>query len=450
MRPADLEPATGDVVELLQQLIRNACVNDGTPPSGEESRNVDTLADHLGGSGLDIERFELQPGRANLVARLAGRDPSAPKVCLMGHTDVVPVNRDGWRRDPFGGELVAGEVWGRGAVDMLNLTAAMAVAASHIGRSGIRPAGDLIFLAVADEEAAGTWGAGFMAERHWDAIACDYVLTENGGLISGPVGAPTVTMNVAEKGFAWRRLVVKGTPGHGSMPYRTDNALVKAAEVVSRLAAYRPRTEIGDLWRRRVAGMDLPAQLAADLVDPDRMRDALASLPSTGAAGHFHACAHTTFSPNMAHGGIKTNVVPDRVALDVDIRTLPGETPESVAEHLAQALGDLAADVDISPLAPDSWATESPIDTPMWQAMDAAVAHHHPGVDLAPGLVVGFTDARFFRRRGVVAYGAGLFSPSMSGADFSSRFHGNDERVDVESLGLTTDFYLRTLDHLWT
>ena len=105
--------------ELLQQLIRNACVNDGTRESGHELRSVDVLQGFLEGSGLDVQRYEPSPGRGSLVARIEGTDPNAPSVCLMGHTDVVPVNPDGWDHDPFGGEIIDGEVWGRGAIDML-------------------------------------------------------------------------------------------------------------------------------------------------------------------------------------------------------------------------------------------------------------------------------------------------------------------------------------------
>jgi len=138
--------------DLLAHLIRNACVNDGTPESGFESRSADVLAQYLGDTGLDLERYAAQPGRENLVARIEGSDPTAPTLLLMGHTDVVPVNPDGWRRDPFAGEIIDGEVWGRGAVDMLNLTATMAVAFRHLALSGFRPRGTLIYLAVADEE----------------------------------------------------------------------------------------------------------------------------------------------------------------------------------------------------------------------------------------------------------------------------------------------------------
>jgi acetylornithine deacetylase/succinyl-diaminopimelate desuccinylase-like protein len=309
---------------------------------------------------------------------------------------------------------------------------------------------------VADEEAAGTWGAGWLAENHWDAIACDYVLTENGGLVSGSAGAKGsgsgthVVMNVAEKGFAWRRLVVRGTPGHGSMPYGSDNALVTAADVVARLGRYQPRAAVTDLWRRRVASLDLTPDMRAALLEPDTAAEAIATVPSKGAAAHFHACTHTTFSPNLAHGGVKTNVIPDRVDIDVDIRTLPGETPETVAEHLRAALGDdLYGRVEVSSLG-DAAATASAVETPMWSAMEAATRRHYPDAQLVPGMIVGLTDARFFRDRGTVAYGAGLMSDALSGADFSSRFHGHNERIDIESLRLTTDFFLATLDRFWS
>ncbi|MDQ3469359.1 MAG: M20/M25/M40 family metallo-hydrolase, partial [Actinomycetota bacterium] len=171
---------TGATVELLQTLIRNECVNDGTASSGNESRNADVLQSYVEGAGVQIERWEPTAGRASFVARLEGRDPGAPSLCLMGHTDVVPVHAAGWQRDPFGGELVRNadgldEVWGRGAVDMLNLTASMAVAFRDLAERGFRPRGDLLYFAVADEEAGSAHGARWVAEHHPDAIRCDYV-----------------------------------------------------------------------------------------------------------------------------------------------------------------------------------------------------------------------------------------------------------------------------------
>src|SRR5688572_10119433 len=226
---------TGETVELLQTLIRNECVNEGTAESGFETRNADVLQTCVEGDGVDIERWEPTQGRASFVARIPGTDPAAASLCLMGHTDVVPVNPAGWRHDPFGGELIDGEVWGRGAVDMLNLTSSMAVVFRSLVQRGFRPKGDLLYFAVADEEAGSEHGARWVADEHPDAIRCDYLLTESGGLHSGPDGHRSVGLTVGEKGVAWRRIRVHGTPGHGSMPFGSDNALVTAAKVVTSL-----------------------------------------------------------------------------------------------------------------------------------------------------------------------------------------------------------------------
>ena len=436
----------GQTTELLQQLIRNGCVNDGTPDSGGERRNADLLAGVLEGAGLEVERFTPRSDRTSIVARIEGSDPTAPKVCLMGHTDVVPFNAAGWLEDPLGGELIKGEVWGRGAVDMLNLTASMAVAVRHLARSNFRPKGDLIYFGVADEEAMGVWGAKWMAEHHWDAIACDYVLTEMGGWsVHGPSGHK-IGISIGEKGLAWRRLRIKGTPGHGSMPFGADNALIKAAEIIRRVARYRPRAQINDLWRAQVAAAQLPDELKTTLLDPARVWEACERLPAA-TARHAHACTHTTFSPNVAHAGSKINVIPDLVELDIDIRTVPGTTSEDVTAHLREALGDLFDEVELLPMF-DHPASISPTDTPMWDALRRQVRTVYPGAEFLPELIIGATDARFFRDKGVVGYGTGLFDRGVTLAEFASRFHGHNERIDVNSLGLCTDLWVGVVKDL--
>ncbi len=432
---------TGTTVELLQGLIRNECVNDGTPDSGGETRNAELLQTFLEGAGLDVQRFESRPGRGSLVARIEGSDPDAPSLCLMGHTDVVPVNPDGWSRDPFGGEVVDGEVWGRGAIDMLNITSSMAVAFRELARSNWRPKGTLIYFGVADEEAGGHWGAEWMLDHHWDAVGADYVLTESGGWSSvGHDGVRRIVVNVGEKGIAWRRLRVHGSPGHGSMPFGADNALIKAAEVIRRIAAYRPAAKIDDIWRAQVAAMSQPDEVKAALLDPARIWGAIEQMPANAARG-CHAQTHTTFSPNVVHGGQKTNTIPDVVDIDVDIRTVPGTTDDDVRAHLAEALGDMAEHVEISPLQ-SYLSTASSTDNPFWDVLERQAQVAYPGAQLQPGLIVGGTDARFYRSKGSVAYGAGMFSPSMTLASFGQRFHGNDERIDVASLALSTDYWV--------
>ncbi len=442
-----VDPAvTSQTVELLQQLIRNQCVNDGSVASGQEVRTTDVLRTYLQGTGLDLEVYEplAAPGRTSLVARIEGSDPKAPTLCLMGHTDVVPVNLKTWSRDPFGGELVNGEVWGRGAVDMLNLTASQAVALKTLARQGWKPRGTLVYLACADEEAGGTLGAGHVCEHHWDALRADYLLTENGGTVSQPKHGDglNAVVHVGEKGVAWRRLKVKGTPGHGSMPYGSDNALVKAAKVVGRLADYRPSPYVDELWATYVQTLDLAPAVKAALLDPARVDDAIAGL-STSMARYLWSATHTTFSPNMCRGGNKTNIIPDAVDVEVDIRTVPGDDEDEVRRHLDKALGDLADEVEIEKLFSKP-ASMSPTDTPLWDVLGKVVAGHYPGARLSPRMIVGFTDAPYFRERGAIAYGFGLFSRALTAQVMNERFHGNDERVDVESLALTTQAWLDT------
>jgi acetylornithine deacetylase/succinyl-diaminopimelate desuccinylase-like protein len=432
---ADLQQES---TELLQQLIQNACVNDGRVESGAEVRSVDLLEQYLGSTGLDVERYEPQPGRASLVARIEGSDPDAKSLLLMGHTDVVPVNVDGWTRDPFSGEIADGFVWGRGAVDMLNITASQAVAFRNLAQSGFTPKGTLIYLAVADEEALGTWGAKWLVDNERDAVFADYVLTESGGYQMPTPEGVRLPVLTAEKGTFWSKLKISGTPGHGSQPFRTDNAVVTAAEVVRRIHAYQPKTQIQEVWSKFVDGMHYPPEIREAFLDPEGLRDALGELP-LGMSRLVHACTHTTFSPNVMHGGTKTNVIPDSVELEVDIRTLPGQTGDEVRAMLAEALGDLADRVEME--SNDDPSTESPMDTPLWDSLSRVTGKLVEGSALVPFLMVGGTDNRFFRRAGSVGYGFALFSRRLSFEDYATMFHGNDERVDMESLGLSEQLW---------
>jgi acetylornithine deacetylase/succinyl-diaminopimelate desuccinylase-like protein len=436
IRAMSADAVAVEATELLRTLIRNACVNDGDPGSGQEVRQADALEDYFAGSGLGCERYSAGPGRVSLITRIEGRDRTAPTLLLMGHTDVVPVNPAGWTRDPFGGEVVDGIVWGRGAIDMLHITATMAVAARRLARSGFRPRGTLVYLAVADEEALGIYGAGHLVEREPDAVGADYVITESGGVPIPTPSGPALPLTVGEKGVNWRRLTVGGTPGHGSMPFRTDNALVTAAEVVRRIAAYRPRPRILDVWRGHVAGLELDPGLAAALTDPDRVHETAAGLPGLALARMAHACTHTTFSPNVARAGAKVNVVPDRVEIEVDIRALPGVTPDEVDAMLAEALGDLAGRVRVEAASRDEGSLTS-MDTPLADSLARVSQALVPGSRIIPRLTTGATDARYFRWRGVPAYGFALHSPRIPHTEYPLMFHGNDERVDVESLRLS-------------
>jgi acetylornithine deacetylase/succinyl-diaminopimelate desuccinylase-like protein len=377
----------------------------------------------------------------SLIARIEGSDPAAPTLLLMGHTDVVPANASGWQRDPFGGDVVDGVVWGRGATDMLNITSTMAVATRRLAKSGFTPRGTLIYLAVADEEAGGTYGASYLTSDKFDAVKADYVITESGGVpIPTRSGVVKLPVTVGEKGVNWRRLVVKGTPGHGSMPWRTDNALVTASEVVRRVSAYQPKARILDEWRRYVRELELQPELEAALTDPDRVLEAVRHVEPLGFARLAHACTHTTFSPNVVQGGSKINVIPDRIAIEVDVRSLPGVTAIEVDAMLVEALGDLASQVTIE--APRSQeGSRTPLDTPLADAMARVTQALVPGSKIIPRLTGGGTDARYFRWKGVPSYGFALHSQRIPYTEYPLMFHGHNERVDTETLRLSATMW---------
>ncbi|MHB8555718.1 MAG: M20/M25/M40 family metallo-hydrolase [Candidatus Dormibacteria bacterium] len=431
-----------EATELLQLMIRNRCVNDGSPKSGHEERSASLLNSYLEGSGVDLHSWEPAPGRKSLMARLPGRDPSAPSLTLLGHTDVVPATPEGWRHDPFGGELIDGEVWGRGAIDMLDLTATMAVSMRRLARSGFRPSGNLTYIAVADEEAMSRFGARWLAEHVPDDVTSAYVITESGGFpMATADGQTRLPVVVAEKGVYWCILTVRGTPGHGSQPFRTDNALVKAAEVVRRIDEFHPPAQVHEAWRRFVEGMGLPQELSGPLLDPDRVLAFCQQLPMIGLARLAQASTHTTLAPTLMEAGTKINMIPDRVKLQVDIRTLPGWDLADVRAMLTEAIGDLADQVEVD-LPWHDQASCSPVDTPLWDALQRVTDHHYPGARNVPFLTAGATDARFYRGLGSVAYGFGLHSRRLSFENYAAMFHGLDERVDVDSLQLTTKLWM--------
>ena len=219
-------------------------------------------------------------------------------------------------------------------------------------------------------------------------------------------------MHVGEKGVAWRRLRVKGTPGHGSMPYGADNALVKAAQVVSRLADYRPSPYVDELWRAFVDSLSLDPAVKAALVDPSRVDEAIARL-APGMAKFAWSATHTTFSPNVCRGGVKTNVIPDVVDVEVDIRTIPGDNEDEVRRHLDKALGDLSEEVEVEKLFSKP-ASVSPTGTPLWDVLGRVVDAHYPGAQLLPRMIVGLHRRALLPR---ARRGRLRLRPLLAGAD---------------------------------
>lgn len=426
------ENSLEDAVSLLRAMIREACVNTGAAESGQEIRSVRVLQRYLDDAvragRLDLQVFEAAPGRASLVARVRGTEPDAPALGLLGHLDVVPADPDGWQRDPFGGELIDDEIWGRGAVDMLYLTASFAVILREIALADERPRGDLVLLAVADEEAGGDYGVKWLLREQPAAVRVTELLSESGGQRMGA----HVAVGVAEKGSASRRLTLSGVPGHASIPYGAASAAYGIGEVLHRLREVAPAIQLGPLWSAFVGARVADPELAERLLDPVRLD---AALPELGRiAGYAHAVSRVTISPTVLRAGDAHNVIPAVGTIDLDIRTLPGTSDDDVDELLRTMLGDLSDRVEISPLR--GWvATGSSTEEPLYGALERAILAV-AGAPVVPIAAAGGSDARHFRELGIPSYGFGLLGPEWSYERYRDGVHGHDERIDLESIGL--------------
>ena len=439
---------TTEVIDLLQQLIRNACVNDGTPGSGQEHRSVATLTEFFGVEG---QIFEPAPGRQSLVYRVRGEDPDAPALALVPHLDVVPVDPAGWSVDPFAAEIVDGMVYGRGAVDMLNVTVAMACAARPYIRGDLGLRGDLVFIAAADEEAGGGYGAKHLVDEHWDLVGAPYVLTEVAYPALEYAASPTIPVSIGEKGGYWSLLKATGKPGHGSVPYGQDNALRKIVDALKGIFDSPMPVGITPEWVEFVSQLTVDPELKQSLIDPDRVDDAIDDLAIDDPlfARYVHALTRTTVSPNLLDAGMKVNMVPDQATAAIDIRSLPGQDRDFVESHLHKAMGHARDEVDIEPYSYDLEATVSRTGTLLWEAIAASVEDLEGHRNLLPTLMSVGTDARFWRARGSIGYGVGLFDDQMTFSQMLALFHGHDERVSVESVKRTTALYERVLHHFF-
>jgi len=414
-----------EVTDLLARLIRV----DTTNPPGNETAAAELLRDYLGANGVRCELIARTPERGNLVARIPGGD--GPSLLLLGHTDVVLADPAEWSVPPFSGEVRDDVVWGRGALDMKSQVAAEAVAIASLAREGFRPAGDLIFAATADEEVGAGFGLEWLCETHPDAIRCDYAINEGAGdrLMLG--GAAYWVCSSAEKMTAPFRVRVRGRSGHASMPGIADNALVKAATLIQRLAAYRPEPQLQpevEAFLRAVLG-DVPSPARA--VEQARAVD-------RAAAELLEPLLAPTFAPTMITASEKRNVIPAVCDITVDCRLLPGQHPPAV-EQLVRAV--LGADIDYEL----EWleargGTRSSLETPLWAAVESFLAERDPGSRAVPICVAGFTDSHWLRDAfGSVAYG---FFPmrEMSYDLAATLIHSADERIPVADLELGLDW----------
>ena len=434
-------------VEHLRGLIRIPSVNppDGGPdvaagrdPSGGETAAAGYCADVLGDAGIAAEVIELTSGRGSCVARLRSTGPDTePPLILLSHLDVVPVDAESWRRDPFGGELVDGMVWGRGAVDMKDMVAMELGVMLALKRSGAELRRDVIFAAVADEEAGGEHGARGLVEQRPELFADDSgrtaaaALNEVGGYSMTLGEQRFYTIQVAEKGIAWTRLRTTGIPGHGSMPH-PDNASVNLALAVTALAAdqaQRPARVIpvvaGFL---ESIGLGQVARLAErDPAGASALLEASVDDPVTRRS--IHAMLRDTATPTVLRSGKKVNVLPGAGEAEVDVRTLPGTDQAAFQAHLQNVIGEAATVESVVTLPAVEWPADAEIVALMHDALRSA----DPEASAVPMMITPGTDAKALAQLGIPCYG---FAPLRLEPDvpFLSLFHGHDERVPVSAL----------------
>jgi acetylornithine deacetylase/succinyl-diaminopimelate desuccinylase-like protein len=416
-----------EVVDLLRRLIRL----DTTNPPGNETAAAELLREYLEAAGVECALHARVPERANLVARIRGAG-DGPSLALLSHTDVVLADPAEWERDPFGGELDGGEVWGRGALDMKGEVAASAVALATLARAGWRGSGDLIFVAAADEEVGDGFGLQWLVEAHPDAVRADFSLNEGAGDRVELGGRVLYLCATAEKMSSPFVLRVHGRSGHASMPSIGDNALVKAAPLVARLGAFDVEPQLIP----EVEGF-LAALLGAVPPATDALARARSIAPLAGEL--IEPLLGMTVSPTRARASDKRNVIPALCEITVDVRLLPGQTPEQAEAALRAWLGD--GDYELVNTERQG-GTRSQIGGPLWDAVEAFVEEEEPGARPAPICVAGFTDSHWLREAfGTVAYG---FFPSRAlDSETAARLiHSANERVPVSDLELGVRFFL--------
>jgi acetylornithine deacetylase/succinyl-diaminopimelate desuccinylase-like protein len=370
------------------------------------------------------------PERANLVARLPGSGGGS-SLLLLSHTDTVVAEPAEWQADPWSGELRDGEIWGRGALDMKGQVAASAVAIASLAREGFRPAGDLVFAACADEEVGQGFGLPWLCEHHPDAVRTDYALNEGAGERMELFGRPFYLCSSAEKMSSPFRLRMHGRAGHASVPGIADNALVKAAPLIERLASYRPELQLGpetDAMIRAVAGRPLEATEALELA-----REA-----DEAAAELLEPLLSLTLSPTMISASERRNVIPHVCEVVVDCRLLPGQTQAEVEPVLREVLGE--GDYDFEWIE-GRGGTRSPLGGPLWDAVESFVAQIEPEASVLPVSVAGFTDSHWLRDAfGAVAYG--FFPTKAMDPQVAARLiHSADERIAVADLELAVQCF---------
>ena len=421
-----------EVVDICRDLIRFESVNDGTGRGKGERQAAEHVAGLLAEVGLEPQLFESAPGRASVVARVQGEDSSRDALLIHGHLDVVPAEPKAWTYDPFAAEVADGCVWGRGAVDMLDMDAMVLSVVRDRLRTGRKPPRDVVLAFVADEEAGGTFGASWLVDNHPGLFeGCTEAISEVGGFsLSVNDDVRLYMIETAQKGMAWIRLTAEGTAGHGSM-LSTDNAVTALCEAVARLGRHQFPMHLTKTVRRFLAEVGDAYGVELDPDDLDQVYSVLG--PMARIVG---ATLRNTANPTMLDAGYKHNVIPGRAHAMVDGRFLPGfedDWERELDEVLGPRVTREYTHYDI--------ALETEFEGALVEAMVGALKAEDPGARPVPYALSGGTDAKSFSRLGIRGFG---FAPLRLPADldFSGMFHGVDERVPLDALR----FGVRVLD----
>ncbi|HYN51682.1 MAG TPA: M20/M25/M40 family metallo-hydrolase [Thermoleophilaceae bacterium] len=427
---ADLERRT---VDLLQRLIRFNTVN----PPGNEAAVQEFLRELLEEAGFECELLADVEGRPNLIARMKA-ESDGPVLCLLAHVDTVLADPSQWTVDPWAGELRDDCVWGRGAIDMKSQLAAEAAAAIALVEEGWRPqAGELLLVFTCDEEVGALHGAQWLCREHPDKVRADFVVNEGAGQVMLYDGRRVYGVCLGEKGVFRFKLTIEGRAGHASVPRIGDNALARMGPVLTALrdrrAPIQPPPE----------SLLLLEALGLDAADPEAALLELARTdPQLGVL--VEPLLGVSFAPTIMRAGDKINVIPARAELDVDCRVPPEQGEEHVREALRAVLGDDDFQVEFSDTVVGN---RSPADSALMDTISAFVEREDPGAAVAPMVMWGFSDSRWWRAAfpASVVYG---FFPQRE-MDFVEGFplvHGADEHIPVEDLGLAAAFYSELME----
>ena len=414
------------VEEILSALIKIQSVN----PPGGETKAAQYLKQLFDQYHIPNEIVEPEPGRASFVAHIGEGEK---KLLYLSHTDVVPAS-DGWDFPPFSGEIKDGFVHGRGAIDCKGLAAVEACAVIRLAQT-THLNGELIFAATADEEVGGALGAGILSEKYPHKIRADFAINEGDEPLTIN-GRTYHSISVGEKGPAWMKLTAKGISSHGSVPVSEHNAVVKMAKVIIGLAQYQPHIVLTPQTKSLLQTI---AQLDGinDEINVANVDDILRKLSDNTVLPYLSAITRMTISPDVIHGGLKTNIVPDSCEAQVDIRILPGQSWEYVLNELKEILGDVQAE----PLQ-YHLPSFSSSDNKYYHLVEETMQEFIGGAPLLQTISTGATDSRYLREMGIPSYGIGVLTLNMDKA-LSDSVHGKNEKIDVASLRLKTDFLIK-------